>query len=613
MLPTRRFAMDGYRKRRFAKNLSALLTSRNVTLKEAAEGRVPYQWLRRAVTDGISRPDKRSRDHLDALIRYFGLDGVDRLWDRDLYVPPPPSSIKHEADRLAELMREYVLAAGAGDEFLRQIAAHLQRAVVEERERQRRISEELERQRRLEERHAKLERLCEASGGQRAVDSWRERRDRLRLEEEERGREREERAKSFREAEERLRAASRVLDLFRLEVVERWRSVGLPRVEEVELTVAEVVALADEHRLKSPQELAPHISDLWLEKYAHVLGETPGQARDTIREFVSAAFGRVGELGTASGDEAGASSQDLTGGSDSDAVGSPWWRTSYVPPPPSSIKDEADRLGEEMRGYVKLVGEGDAVLQGIVDQIRAAVRAHGLKGHGAAPEASTGAGQSPTPASGPQQTVAEMAAAARSAIFRARQEALRRAADGDRDIQARPDEGAGRADTPGSGPSYPTLARQALDKLEAERLGGWRAYRLPRIGEVVVTPEELADHAGALGLTPDDLAGYALKVVWLPRYARVLGVTVDEATRFITDYLAGYVPGGGDGTAQPHPAQATSGAEPVPDAKEDAAEDAARAAARPLVAHVLGLLTHEQANSFVGAYPSYRIAWITDH
>ena len=92
--------MDRYRKRRFAK----LRRPPQVTLRDPEGGggqrpKVPYQWLRRAVFEGISRPDKRSEGHLNALAHYFGLIERGAAVGHDLYVPPPPSSIKHEADR----------------------------------------------------------------------------------------------------------------------------------------------------------------------------------------------------------------------------------------------------------------------------------------------------------------------------------------------------------------------------------------------------------------------------------------------------------------------------------------------------------------------------------
>ncbi|APW63379.1 hypothetical protein [Paludisphaera borealis] len=601
--------MDRYRKRRFARNLDALLTARCVTRKEAAaEAGVPYQWLRRAVADGISRPDKRSRGHLEALANYLGLTGIDGFWERDLYVPPPPSSIKDEADRLAELMREYALDAGADDPLLGAIVARMEQVVGERRARRKKLAEEEEGRRQAEEEAKARRRNAEelddrlaaawmTTGGPKGLAAWEERRERMRLEEEERRRVRDEQVRSFRDDCERMRAAGQVLDFFRLEVLARWKAVGLPRLEEVEVTVAEVASLAERLGLKTIRGIAPHASDLWLAKYAQALGTTPDRARRSIQQAVSDAFGvgwdSPGEVHDAAsvGDSAShAAASDVVHGPP------PWWRDGYVPP--SSIEDGAGKLGEEMRRYVLLVGEEDAALKGIVEQVRAAVRSH----HGpTAPEREAEPGvQPPVRPQGAgevRMSVAERVAAAKRAIARGG------SIDPGREGRGGPTptgEAAVRPPSPWPERIGVEVARQALGEMEARCLGPWRTYGLPRIDEVVVTPGEVADHAGLLRIPAEDVGGFAFRVIWLPRYARLLGKNNDEAIDFIRDHIAACVPGSRVETAPPQAGPGGDGVKPGPSEEEARA----REEARPLVARVVAILSPEQAEHFFRGYPS---------
>lgn len=349
--------MDRYRKQRFSRNLKALLEARCVTRKEAAAGaQVPYQWLRRAVSEGISRPDKRNKGHLAALVRYFELTSVERLWDRNLYVPPPPSSIKDVADQLGELMREFVLVVGAEDALLREVRKQIEPIVSDHRWREKKLKEEQERTKRIAELKASLTAPIEGTSDRDAQVDWRERQERAEREEEERRRETEDRSRAFREASDRIKVVAETLMLIRSEFIEKLHSLGLPRVEEVDLQAAEIVPFAERLALKTIRELAPHVLDLWLAKYAQLLGKTPRQTERFIQGWTSAAFGSLGvqasegipeaTLGDFSGDPAGVASVDGTGESGSHAapleVGScerPWWRAFYVPPEPYSIKD----------------------------------------------------------------------------------------------------------------------------------------------------------------------------------------------------------------------------------------------------------------------------------
>ena len=121
---------DRWRRKRFKENLDRLLTERGLTRKAASDAaKVDYDWLRRAVSRGIAWPDKRSMERLKKLGDKLGLYDVERLWRRHFVVPPEPSSIKDEAEKFGEEMRQYVLLVGAEDATLKGIVEQMRRAV----------------------------------------------------------------------------------------------------------------------------------------------------------------------------------------------------------------------------------------------------------------------------------------------------------------------------------------------------------------------------------------------------------------------------------------------------------------------------------------------------
>jgi DNA adenine methylase len=64
-----------------AQNLDRLLALKGLGRKEAAEAiGVPYKWLRRAVSQGLGRPDQRNAPHLQRVTTFFGLRRIDDLW-----------------------------------------------------------------------------------------------------------------------------------------------------------------------------------------------------------------------------------------------------------------------------------------------------------------------------------------------------------------------------------------------------------------------------------------------------------------------------------------------------------------------------------------------------
>lgn len=73
------------RKQVFIRNLNQLLDVLGVNRKAAAEAiQIPYRWVRRVVTSGISRPDERNQEALERLVSYFALPGIEALWTPNL-------------------------------------------------------------------------------------------------------------------------------------------------------------------------------------------------------------------------------------------------------------------------------------------------------------------------------------------------------------------------------------------------------------------------------------------------------------------------------------------------------------------------------------------------
>lgn len=111
-----------WRRIRFARNQSALIEGSGLNRKQFAERvEVPYPWLQRATTGGITRLDRRGREHLDQIARWFGLAEADRLWDRDFVAPPPWNSREARASRFAEDLRRLLVERGEETEPLKTI------------------------------------------------------------------------------------------------------------------------------------------------------------------------------------------------------------------------------------------------------------------------------------------------------------------------------------------------------------------------------------------------------------------------------------------------------------------------------------------------------------
>lgn len=111
-----------WRRIRFARNLAALIEGSGLNRTEfAAKAGVPYPWLQRATTQGITRLDRRGRAHLDTIARWFGVRDLERLWDRDFVAPPPWNTREARAGRFAEDLRRLILERGEEAEPVRTV------------------------------------------------------------------------------------------------------------------------------------------------------------------------------------------------------------------------------------------------------------------------------------------------------------------------------------------------------------------------------------------------------------------------------------------------------------------------------------------------------------
>ena len=126
-----------WRRIRFARNLAALIQGTGLSRTEFADrAKVPYPWLQRATTTGITRLDRRGREHLGRIARWFGLPEVDRLWDRDFVAPPPWATSEVRATRFAEDLRRLILERGEEAEPVRTVLALIREGLGEHAESQ---------------------------------------------------------------------------------------------------------------------------------------------------------------------------------------------------------------------------------------------------------------------------------------------------------------------------------------------------------------------------------------------------------------------------------------------------------------------------------------------
>lgn len=97
----------------FSANLRGLLSGRKLSQKELAdriggetesERRTYYRWLRRTVSQGLTRCEDRNREQLQRICEFFGIHPVERLWS------PSMTATQNVTDECVAMLR-FILQA----------------------------------------------------------------------------------------------------------------------------------------------------------------------------------------------------------------------------------------------------------------------------------------------------------------------------------------------------------------------------------------------------------------------------------------------------------------------------------------------------------------------
>ncbi len=123
-----------------AQNLDRLLALKGLGRKEAAEAiGVPYKWLRKAVSQGLARPDRRNTDRLQQVAAFFGLTKFEDLWRPSLVqlrLAPDWSEEPNgtgQTRRSATLDRLSDLLASGQHDYLYELIEDLHRKAIPEK------------------------------------------------------------------------------------------------------------------------------------------------------------------------------------------------------------------------------------------------------------------------------------------------------------------------------------------------------------------------------------------------------------------------------------------------------------------------------------------------
>ncbi len=123
-----------------AQNLNRLLALKRLGRKEAAEALgVPYKWLRRAVSQGLARPDRRNAARLHLVTVFFGLRRIDDLWRPSLVELRLAPNRRDEANGTGQTQRSATLdklsdLLGTGEhDYLYDLIDNLHRKAIPEK------------------------------------------------------------------------------------------------------------------------------------------------------------------------------------------------------------------------------------------------------------------------------------------------------------------------------------------------------------------------------------------------------------------------------------------------------------------------------------------------
>jgi hypothetical protein len=96
--------------RHLAQNFDRLLILKGLGRKEAEdEIGIAYKWLRRAVSQGLARPDRRNAARLQMVTAFFGLRRIDELWRPSLVELRLSPNLRDEASNTGQTRRSATL------------------------------------------------------------------------------------------------------------------------------------------------------------------------------------------------------------------------------------------------------------------------------------------------------------------------------------------------------------------------------------------------------------------------------------------------------------------------------------------------------------------------
>lgn len=91
----------------FRDNLRRLLSDRGLTQKEAADQiGIDYWWLRKICASGINKPQERTRERIEKIRLFFGIERTRLLWSPNLKTEPRTQVAKYSESELEHAVVE---------------------------------------------------------------------------------------------------------------------------------------------------------------------------------------------------------------------------------------------------------------------------------------------------------------------------------------------------------------------------------------------------------------------------------------------------------------------------------------------------------------------------
>lgn len=91
----------------FRDNLRCLLSDRGLTQKEAADQiGIDYWWLRKICANGINKPQERTKERIEKIRLFFGIERTRLLWSPNLKTEPRTQPAKHSEQELEVALQE---------------------------------------------------------------------------------------------------------------------------------------------------------------------------------------------------------------------------------------------------------------------------------------------------------------------------------------------------------------------------------------------------------------------------------------------------------------------------------------------------------------------------